>query len=113
MEISAYPVPYIGLAYPQAVKPAVDVNADLSPRQRDAGNQGDQVLQGEVLDRDKRKSRADATSNRHTYEQRSRRPKPDLSALAPDSRQAIQAYLENEDNVSLGYETRPLIDVYA
>lgn len=113
MEISAYPVPYIGLAFPQAIQPAGEVNSDLSPRQRDADAPGERILQGEVLDRDNRKARNDTASNRHTFEQRARRYRPDLSALHPDTRQAIQAYLENEDIVSLGYEIRPLIDDYA
>lgn len=113
MEVSAYPVPYIGLAFPQALRPATEVNPDVPSRQRNVGDSGEQVLQGEVLDRAKRKSTNDAASNRHTFEQRTRRPRPDLSALDAGTRQAIQAYLENEGSISPGYESRPLIDEYA
>ncbi|HEC28814.1 MAG TPA: hypothetical protein ENI65_04410 [Gammaproteobacteria bacterium] len=113
MEVSVYPVPYTGLAFPQALQPAPEVNPDIPSRQRNVGDSGEQVLQGEVLDRDKRKPVNDAASNRYTFEQRTRQPRPDLSALDPDTRQAIQAYLENEDIVSPGYQSRPLIDEYA
>jgi len=114
MEIAALPVPYFSPPVPQAAdtKPTQGKRSDLSPRQGNTGSPSERVLQGEVLGNGRRKTKPDS-SERYTFEQRSRREQADLSALDPDAQIAIRSYLDIEDSGVTGYNTRSLIDVYA
>jgi len=114
MEIAAYPVPFYSPTFLQTgnARPVSGVKTDLSSRDDNARTPDERILQGEVLNGDKRKSASDNSSSRYTFEQQSRRARPDLSGLDTSSRQAIQSYLDNEDLNSRVISARPLIDEY-
>lgn len=114
MEIAALPVPYFSSPVPQTVDARQNQNnkSDLSLRQGDSRSPSERVLQGEVLGSGRRKTRPDSSSDSYTFEQRSSRRQPDLSALDPDAQTAIRSYLDIEDNGVTGFNTRSLIDVY-
>lgn len=115
MDIALYPVPYHPAGYPQPVDArAIPANKfGLSSRQKNDGAAGEQVLQGEVLDRERRRARDTDYGQTYTAEQRFRQPRPDLSGMEPSSRNAVEAYLQNSEFTPSSLNTRSLIDLYA
>jgi len=115
MEIAAYPVPYLIPSLPRRVdvRPTVEPETNLSSGKRDAGVPGEKILQGEVLGQGTSRKPDSSTYEDAIFErQQQNKSRPDLSSLSPDSRRAIQSYLDNELLSTLSFNTRPLIDEY-
>ncbi len=114
MEIAAYPVPYFVPGQPQnaEVRPARGTDSGLPSRQGHSNTPEERVLQGEVLNNTRTRADAESTSSRYTFEQQSRRARPDLSGLDASSRQAIESYLDHDELLSQLRTSRSLIDEY-
>ena len=115
MDIALYPVPYQPLSYPQPTDArAIPASkSGLSPRQEKDGSSGEPILQGEVLDRQRRRAQDNRQGQTYSAEQRSRQARQDLSGLGHSSRNAVEAYLQNSESTVTNLVTRSLIDVYA
>ena len=115
MDIALYPVPYQPLSYPQPTDTrAIPASkSGLSPRQEKDGSAGEPILQGEVLDRQRRRAQDSRQGQTYSAGQQARQARPDLSGLGSSSRNAVEAYLQNSEFTATNLVTRSLIDLYA